>query len=218
VLTGLLSQDDASRQTKLIRILAVRGAVNSLAALEKAAEAADGTVRKEAWKALGNLVRTPDAAPLLELLVRVRDEERDDAEKAVGAVLGKPDRPDLHAVLQKLESVETPTARGSFIRVVSAVGDDSALPALRKAAQSHDPGLRDAAVRGLAVWPTPTPFGDLVNLARTAPEPVHRALALRGAIRLSSKAEGRTPEEMTGLITELLQLAGVAAERKAVLA
>jgi type 1 glutamine amidotransferase/HEAT repeat protein len=218
VLTGLLYQDDAGRQAELIRILAARNAVNSLDALEKAAEAADGTVRKEAWKALGSLARTRDAAALLDLLVRVQDEERDDAEKAVGAVLGRPDRPDLRAVLQKLETVEAPAARGSLIRLVSAIGDDRALPALRKAVQSGDPGLRDAAVRGLAGWPTPAPFEDLVNLARTAPEPVHRVLALRAAIRLSSQAGGRTPEEMTGLIAELMRLAGAAAERKALLA
>ena len=217
VLTGLLVQDDASRQAELIRILAARNTVSSVAVLEKAAEAADGAVRKEAWKALGSLARTPDTAALLELLLRVRDEDRDDAERAVGAVLGRPDRPDLRAVLQKLETVEAPTARGSLIRLVSAVGDDSALPALLKAAQSSDAGLRDAAIRGLADWPTPTPFADLVALARTAAEPVHRLLALRAAIRLSSKVEGRTPEQMTGLVTELMQLAGGTAERKALL-
>lgn len=217
LLTGLLSQGDASQQTELIRILAARSAVSSLAALEKAAEAADGTVRKEAWKALGSLARTPDTAALLDLLVRVRDEDRDDAEKAVGAVLERPGRPDLLAVLQKLETVEAPAARGSLIRLASAVGDDRALPALRKAVQSGDAGLREAAVRGLAAWPTPAPFEDLVNLARTTANPVHRVLALRAAIRLSSKAKGRTPEQMTGLVTEWMQLAGATAERKAVL-
>jgi uncharacterized protein len=217
VLTGLLAQGDAGRQTELIRILAARNAVSSLAALESAAEASEGTVRKEAWTALGSLARAPDVAGLLELLVRVRDEERDDAEKAVEAVLGRPDRPDLRALLQKLETVQTPAARGSLIRLASAVGDDTALPAVRQAVQSGDAGLRDAAVRGLAAWPTPAAFEDLVNLARTSAEPVHRVLALRAAIRLSSKAKGRTPEQMTGLVTELMQLAGATAERKAVL-
>jgi len=216
-LTGLLS-GDASRQTELIRILVARDAVNSLAALQKAAEARDGTVRKEAWKALGSLARSPDAAALLGLLVRVSGEERDEAEHAVAALLKKPDRPDLSAALQKLETVEAPVTRASLIRVVSAVGDDSALPALRKAVQSGDAGLREAAVRGLAAWPTPAPLEDLVNLARTAPESVHRVLALRAAIRLSSEAKGRAPEQMTRLVRELMQLAGVTAERKAVLA
>jgi hypothetical protein len=155
---------------------------------------------------------------LLVRLVRARHEELDDAEKALGVVLGKPDRSGLRAALQKLETVETPRARASLIRLVGAVGDDTALPALRKAIQSGDAGIRDAAVRGLAAWPTPTPFEDLVALARTAREPAHRVLALRAAIRLASKVEGRTPEQMTGLVTELMQLAVVTAERKAVLA
>ena len=218
VLTTLLSQSEVAQHAELIRILAARSAVSSVAALEKAAEAADGTVRQEAWKALGHLARASDVAALVELLVRARDEDRDEAEKSVGAVLGRSDHPDLRAALQKLETVETPAARVSLIRLVSAVGDDSALPALRKAVQSGDAGLREAAVRGLAAWPTPTPLEDLVKIARTAPEPVYRVLAVRGAIRLSNNAEGRTPEQMAGLVTELMRLASAPAERKAVLA
>src|ERR1019366_7206651 len=71
---------------------------------------------------------------------------------------------------------------------------------------------------GLVAWPTATAFEDLVNLARTAPDPVYRVLALRAALRLSSKVEGRTPEQMTGLVAKLMQLAGTTTERKAVLA
>jgi len=133
-------------------------------------------------------------------------------------VLGRTDRPDLRAVLRKLETVETPAVRISLIRLASAVGDDSALPALRQALQSGDAPLRDASIRGLASWPTPAPLEDLVNLAHTAPEPVHRVLALRAAIRLSSLAAGRTHQQMTGLVTELMALARGPAERKALLA
>ncbi|MCR4413728.1 MAG: discoidin domain-containing protein, partial [Thermoguttaceae bacterium] len=43
-------------------------------------------------------------------------------------------------------------------------------------------------------------------------------LALRGALRLSSKAQGRTPEQMTSLVSGLLEAARDPAERKAVLA
>ena len=212
MLTGLLAQDDASRQAELIRILAARNAVSSVPLSKKRrkrrTDGPQGSVEGAGQPGEGS-----DTAALLELLVRVRD-ETGTMPRGRGSRAGRPDRPDLRAVLQKLETVETPAARGSLIRLVSAVGDDSALPALRKAVQSGDAGVRDAAIRGLAAWPTPAPFEDLVNLARTAPEPVHRVLALRAAIRLSSKAEGRTPEQMTGLVTELMQLAGATAERK----
>jgi hypothetical protein len=41
---------------------------------------------------------------------------------------------------------------------------------------------------------------------------------LRAAIQMSSKAAGRTPEQLTALVTELAQLARETAERRAVLA
>ncbi len=218
VLTGMLAQGDAKVKAELIRILAARNAASALPDLEKTAEAPDGMVRQESWKAMGGLAKTSNLAALLELLVRVREDEREEAEKAVAAVLKRTDRPEVTGVLQKLDAVETPAARISLIRLLAAVGDDSALPALRKAIQAGDAGVREAAVRGLAAWPTPAAFEDLVNLARDAQESVHRVLALRAALRLSSQAQGRTPEQMTALVTELMQLAKVTAERKAVLA
>ena len=217
-LAGMISRQDARAKAETIRILAARNAVGAIADLKKAAEDPDAAVRKESWKALGSLARGQDVASLVDLVVRARDDERDDAEKAVAAVLRRPDRPDVRPVLRKLDAAQPPGAQAALLRILSAAGDDLALPALCKAVQSSDPGVRDAAVRGLAGWPTPAPLDDLVGLARRAQEPVHRVLALRGAIRLWGKATGRTPEQMTGLVTELMQLAGEPAERKAVLA
>ncbi|MCY2993006.1 MAG: ThuA domain-containing protein [Planctomycetota bacterium] len=218
VLTEMLGQGDAKVKAELIRILAARNATRAVPDIERTVEAPDGVVRQESWRALGGLARASDVAALLDLLVRVHEEQREEAEKAVAAVLKRTDRPDVTGVLQKLDASKTPEARISFIRLLSTVGDDSALPALRRAIQTGDAGVREAAVRGLAAWPTPAPLEDLVNLARDAQESVHRVLALRAALRLASKAQGRTPEQMTGLVTELMQLAKVTAERKAVLA
>ena len=150
--------------------------------------------------------------------LRTRDEDRDNAEKAVAAVLNRAERPDVRAVLDKLETALTPPARAALVRIaMTAVADDRGLTALRKAVRSDDAVVRDAAVRGLAAWPTPAALDDLVSLARHAREPVHRVLALRGAIRLSSKA-GHTPEQTTRLVAGLMPLAVDPAERKAVLA
>jgi len=56
-----------------------------------------------------------------------------------------------------------------------------------------------------------------VKLARTSPEPVHRLLALRAAIRLSSQAGGRTPDQTAGLVAEVMQLAKAPPEKRAIL-
>ncbi len=217
-LAGLLAQRTAGDKAELVRILAARQAGTAVGELAQAAEDADATVRLEAWKALGSVARAADVKRLLELVVRVPEAERDAAEQAVTAVLKKAAQPDVSLVLQQLEAGAAPAAQGSLLRILGAVGDDRGLPAMRAGVQSGDATVRDAAVRGLAAWPTPAPLEDLVSLARSAPESVHRVLALRGAIRLSSQAADRTPEQVTRLVGELLQLAREPAERKAVLA
>ena len=218
ILAGMILERDARAKAELIRILAARNAAGATAALKQAAGDPDPAVRKESWKALGSLAKGQEAASLVELCAGVRQEDRDDAERAVAAVLKRAAPPDVRAVLQKLDAAQSPGARASMVRIVSAVGDDLALPALRRAARSDDAAVRDAAVRGLAAWPTPAPFEDLVALARDAKEPVHRVLALRAAVRLSSKVEGRSPAQMTRFVSQLIELARGAAERKAVLA
>ena len=60
---------------------------------------------------------------------------------------------------------------------------------MRKAIESSDVKVRDAAIRGLAAWPTPAPLEDLMTLSRTAPESSHRVVALRGAVRLTRLAK-----------------------------
>lgn len=218
VLTGLLSPGDTGGKIQLIRILAARNATDAISALKTAAADPDATVRKEAWKALSGLARAQDLQSLLELLVSAQDDERGDAESTVATVLRVPDQPDLSELLQQLDTIRTPSARCSLVRIASTVGDDGALPALRKEVQSDDASIRDAAIRGLAAWPTPAPYEDLVSLAGTAQEAAHRILALRAAIRLSSQAQGRTPKQMTALVTQLMHLAQELAERRAVLA
>ena len=216
-LAGMISKQDSRGKVELIRALADRSAVSATDTLQQATEDPDGVVRKEAWKALGGLARAHHVVFLLDRIVRTRDEDRDNAEKAVAAVLNRAERPDVRAVLDKLETALTPPARAALVRIASAVADDRGLTALRKAVRSDDAVVRDAAVRGLAAWPTPAALDDLVSLARHAREPVHRVLALRGAIRLSSKA-GHTPEQTTRLVAGLMPLAVDPAERKAVLA
>jgi HEAT repeat protein len=217
-LADMISRPDARAKDELIRILAARNAAGVTAALKKGAEDPDPAVRKESWKALGSLAKGQEADALVDLCVRVRQEDRDDAERATAVVVKRAAEPGLRAVLHKLDAPQAPAARAAILRIVSAVGNDLALPAMRTAIRSDDATVREAAVRGLAAWPTAAPFDDLVALARDAKEPVHRVLALRAAIRLSNKVEGRTPEQMTRLVSQLIQLAREAAERKAVLA
>jgi HEAT repeat protein/type 1 glutamine amidotransferase len=218
ILSGMIPTGESPRKVLLIRTLANRNAIAVVPDLVRAVDDMDAAVRKETWIALGGLARESDAAKLIDLLVRAPASERAEAEQAVISILRRPTRPDVRAALAKLEAASAPAARVSIIRVVSAAGDDLAVPALRKAVQSEDKEVRDAAIHGLAAWPSPVPFEDLVNLARHTTESSHRALALRAAIRLSGTVVGRSPEKLAVSLSELLQLSRNASERKAVLA
>jgi HEAT repeat protein len=218
-LAGMLAQQTPGAKAELVRILSARQASTVVGELAQAATDADATVRLESWRALASVARPADVTRLLELVDRLEEEtEREEAETAVVAVLKKAAVPDVSPVLQQLDAALPPAAHGSLLRILSAVGDDRGLPALRTRVRSDNATVRDAAIRGLAAWPTPAPLEDLVALARSAPEAAQRVLALRGALRLSSQVAGRTPEQMTSLAGELWQLAREPDERKAVLA
>ena len=218
-LAGMLAQRSAAEKVELIRILAARKASMVVEQLEQMTADADATVRLESWKALESVAQVTDVKPLLELLVGCSRSRTRSGGNGRGRrpEEGGPARCES-CPCNRLEAVEVPAAHCSLLRILSAVGDDRGLPAMRKGVQSPDATVRDAAIRGLAAWPTPTPLEDLMTLARSAPESVHRVLALRGAIRLSRLVPDRSPEQMTKLVGELLPLARETAERKAVLA
>jgi hypothetical protein len=188
MLTGMLPRRTAAEKVELIRILTARNAGTVVERLKYMAVDADETVRLESWKALEVLARESDGEQLLKLLIHAADSERDAAEAAVVAVLKKAARPDASVVFAQDEASLGTAAHCSWLRILSAVGDDRALPVMRRAIESSDMKVRDAAIRGLAAWPTSAPLEDLMTLSRTAPESAHRIVALRGAVRLTRLA------------------------------
>jgi len=70
----------------------------------------------------------------------------------------------------------------------------SSLSVLRSALADENPEIRDAAVRALAEWPTPTVQEDLLHIARTSDNPVHKVLSLQAYIRMVEMQPYRSPE------------------------
>lgn len=217
----LMASADTELNVGLIGALISRNATDKVGDLLNATENPDLKISKEAWKGLGELARERDVPSLLDRLTQVGDPQLAAAEAALVAVLhnspqaGKAIAP----VLAKLDVATDSPVQAMLLRVVSAIGNDSGLPAVRKALGSDNADVRDAAVRALSAWPTASAsaFDDLMNLVRTTPNNLHRILALRGVIRLSSEVQGKTPEKMTDLIAEMMRMAGQPNEKKALL-
>lgn len=79
-------------------------------------------------------------------------------------------------------------ASAALLRVLAGLGGPDALATVRARAGSETEAVHDAAVRALAAWADADALPDLMALAKDAPSPVHRVLALRGVLRLAPSA------------------------------
>jgi HEAT repeat protein/type 1 glutamine amidotransferase len=211
---------DSKIKVELIRSVGERNVSAGVDTLLKTAKDSDGTVRLESLKVLRVITEPKNLPALIELLLNVQTEtERKEAERSVAVVARKLREENRRAadVLTVLPKVTDVTSRCSLLSVLGKIGDDSALPMLRAALKDKDAKVQDAAIRALADWPEPSLIDDMRQIARTSDNQVHRALALRGFVRLIGLDSHRSPEEKIRMYQEAMHLAPNENEKKAVL-
>ncbi|MBA7609743.1 hypothetical protein ES703_16937 [subsurface metagenome] len=215
-----IPQADPKVKAELVRSAGERRISSAVETLLKTAKDQDPDVRTESIKAL-KFIADPDELPaLIGLLIQAPDDaERQEAEKTVVAVAHKIPRKDRQAkaVLDALRPVKDTIVRGSLLQVLGKIGDSKALPTLRKALKDRDAEIKLAAIRALSDWPTAEPLADLLTVARTSDNEIHRVLALRGHIRLTGLDSDRPEAETLRLYQEAMGLASAASEKKMVL-
>ncbi len=215
-----LSSVPAGVKVELIGAIGERNVGDAIKALLTTAADEDRKVRLESFKVLKVIAGPADLPALVNVLLEVKNEsDRTEAEKTVAAVAHKIEEPGRQAaaVLAVLPNVKETAGRASLLRALGRIGDNSALPALQAALTHREPEVQDAAIRALADWPTPEPVPDLVKVAQTSENKVHKILALRGFVRLLSLDSTRPAEEAIELYKKAMDLAGDAAEKKRVL-
>jgi HEAT repeat protein len=205
---------------ELIQSVGERNAVSGIPVLLETAKDADSKVQRESFKVLKTIADAKFLPALVELLIKTKSQSvRGEAEKTVAAVAHKIEQKDrqAEAVLAALAQVVDVEARCSLLSVLGRIGDNSALPELRKALADDDAKIQDAAIRALSDWPNPAPVDDLLKVAKTSDNQVHRILALRGFVRLLGLETGRPAEEMIELYQQAMKLAPDVPEKRKVL-
>jgi HEAT repeat protein len=219
ILTDVRSAEPEIK-VELIRSVAQRHIVAGTQTLLKIAQYQDQKVQRESFKALKVIADPNDLPALVELLINLPSESvRGEAERTVAAVAHKiRDRNhQAEVVLERLSSAEGVKPRCSLLSVLGRIGDNSALPVLRTALNSDNEKVQDAAVRALSDWPSPEPIEDLLQIAQTSNNDVHRVLALRGFVRLLGIDSDRTAEEVVQMYRKAMSLAPNEIEKKRVL-
>jgi len=230
-----IAQADAKTKVELISSIGERNISGGANTLLQTAQDPDRGVRLESLRVLKTVAGQQDLPALVTLLLNLKsDSDRTEAEKTIAAVAHKiPDRNrQAEAVLAAYTSLVAcrsspgPPIRNtiyeirnqcSLLSVLGKIGDNTALPSLRSALGSQDAKLQDAAVRALSEWPTAEPTPDLLKVAESSDNKVHKILALRGFVRLLGLESGRPAEETIAMYKKAMNLAPDVVEKKRVL-
>jgi HEAT repeat protein len=215
-----LPSASAAIKAELIDAIGERNIAGAVETLLKTGKDEDRKVRLESFRVLKIVAKPEDMPALVNLLLETKNEpDRGEAEKMVAAVAHKvEDKARQSAAVQAvLPNVKDVPDRASLLRVLGRIGDTSSLPTLRTALVSRDAEIQDAAIRALSDWPTAEPVPDLLKVAQTSTNQVHKVLALRGFVRLLGLESDRPAEQTIDLYKKAMDLAGDATEKKRVL-
>ena len=193
-----------------VRAVAQRKPSGGAQAVLDAAGDADAGVRREAYAALPDLLTTDSLPHVIQLLVDAPGtREREAVQKALTAICAASATPSTAgiAVAAAWAGATDTDVRASLLRALGPVGGNAALWAVRRAVAAADARLVDAGVRALCDWPEGTVVDDLMSVARSAREPVHRILSLRAVLRLAAEPGARPQEATIALYREALRLA-----------
>ena len=207
-------------KVELISSIGERNITAGVKLLLQTAKDPDRGVRLESLRVLKVIAGKDDLPALIELLMSLQsDFDRTEAEKTISFVAHKiPDKNrQAEAVLAALTSVKDVKNHCSLLSALGKIGDNSALPALRAALSNPDAKIQDAAIRALSDWPTAEPTEDLLKIAQSSENKVHRILALRGFVRLLGLESSRPAQETIEMYKKAMSLAADEDEKKRVL-
>jgi hypothetical protein len=219
-LVGQLKCCSPDAKLRLFSIFTRRGARAAVPALLAEAGGSDAETVQAAFRSLGKLGSGDDVPVLLEKLQSLRAAEaRSDAETAAARALAK--IPDVarrsetaRAALAKTTNVES---RASLLRLLPSAPDAPALAVVQAAVGDKEASIRDVAVRTLAAWPDATAWNALLAVVARPESGTHRALALRGLVRLAGEQNVKPDAALIERYRQLLASAQNDDERKLVL-
>lgn len=221
ILGGLDRAAAPAEKAEYLTAIADRGMTAGKSALLRAALDPERPVRVAALRGLREMSEPAEIPVLLGVLTKLADEtERDEFGDVVAAVAGRipASAGPSAAVARVYGEAKTPSEKAALIAVLGKIGDDPSLPLVRKALGDADAGVRDAAVRAVAAWPTIAARHDALRIARTAPDVTQRVLALQGVIRTVGLEPYQEPAAAVSVLKEALALAGRPEEKRLALA
>ena len=225
-LLGQLSSTRPGVQAEVIRALSGRAETSAVPRLLELARSGNEGARVACLRALAALADAPQVGALTQLLLGARNAAvRTEAQRALGTVCQRVQtggrQLDFAPILRGLDTAsQSPEGRAALLQVCSLFVDPQVRSAMRATLKDPEARVRDAAIRAVCDSRDREFLPDLLAVARDAQETSHRALAIRGYVRLvTEESAARTAgKSAVELLKPLLALATRPEDRRVVVA
>jgi HEAT repeat protein len=187
----MFNSSDTSKRLAALELMERRRMTQAVPALLKASGDEDRRVRPAAIKMVGEL-GGPDQLPaLLDVLVKLdRSGDLEAARQALGDVCGKAENPEsCSGKLVGTLGQARPAQKVVLLRVLSGIGGQDALTAVRGAVADSNAEVHAAAIRALGAWKTADAAPALLALAKEADTPGDKALSLRAYLGMAARRD-----------------------------
>lgn len=220
ILNLLNKSTDDKIKSELIQTVGERRIAAGKPGLMEIVRTGAPTLRLRAVSALKDVTTPADLRDLLGLLFTIDDETAREAMQTtvatVALTIARPlARGDAAENLLAAEKNQRKVV--DLLRVLGKIGDDTALPLMRRALADQDKNVVEAAVRGLADWPAAAAKDDLAGVAASSANLTHKVLALRAFVRMVGLEPYRQPDAAAADLEKAMALATRPEEKKLVL-
>jgi HEAT repeat protein len=220
ILNQLKTESDEKVKAELVEAVGARRIAAAKPVLMDLVRSGAPALRLKAVGALKEVSTPADLRDLLGLLFTINDETAREAmqDTVAGVALAIPRPLARGDAAESLLATETNARKkADLLRVLGKIGDDTALPLMRRALADPYKDVVDAAARGLADWPTASAKEDVYGIAASAANLTHKVLALRAYVRMIGLETYRQPEGAVADLEKALALATRPEEKKLVL-
>jgi HEAT repeat protein/type 1 glutamine amidotransferase len=214
-----IAQSNAQNQVRInvIQTLINRRQTEAIPALFTVTKDNNRNIRQTAYKALGELSGQKELPEMVSILLAAQsDADRIGIERAMVTTVTRLDEPDAAPVIEGLANADN-AAKPHLLTVLSRIGGQQALQAVRGQLLSGNAEIKKAAIRSMADWPEATPSADLMEIAKSGRNSTNQVLALRGYIKLLGIPANRSAAETVTLLADAMSVAKRVDEKKAVL-
>jgi hypothetical protein len=215
-----IPESDDSRKAELIRSTSSRYITSASSLIIGELQSSNADVRIASIKALKD-IGSPDQLNTL-INYHLKASTNDEVKELENTIVAISKRiPDTQSqagfLLSNMDKLNDDNIKSSYLEMMGKIGDPKSLPVLRTALKGTNDELKTSAIRGLSDWPDLKSADDLLDIASSSKNKIHRALAFRGYVDLLIQDKSLDRETKTEMYEEAMKLAETATEKQQVL-